>query len=55
MYQKDAVEWFKNNFVLKDSETAAEICNYICDNAIKYGYRMDSCYLMERGNLCREI
>ena len=52
--KKDAVEWFKKYFCLKDSETAAEICNYICDNAIKYGYRMDSCYFDGKEGICVE-
>lgn len=44
----------ENTFITEDSETAAEICNYICDNAIKYGYRMDSCYFDGKEGICVE-
>ena len=45
----EAQEWFDSYFQLNDSETAREICDYICTNLDLYGYRILDCYSGRKG------
>lgn len=43
--EKDAINWFKNYFELKDIEQAKEILEYIFEKELKIRYKISICYV----------
>lgn len=46
---KEAHEWFNTYFRLGNIELAEDICNYICMNLARYGYKAFDCYSSKKG------